>query len=122
MSLPASPFPEKITIAQKYNPAMLVTTQEEADAYFELCVEHAMRLGKKSRAAAEELERKNLGYYAGYFDNATRARVERLFRCEHPFFGAIAKYGPPTPEQALAMGMKMGAEMKAKEAAELEPA
>ncbi len=53
----------------------------------------------KTREEAEEIERANLGYWAGYYRPETRERVERLFRCAHPFFGSIAEKGPPTPEQ-----------------------
>lgn len=81
-------LPDGITIGDKYAPAMEIIDQVEADAYFEACVEHMMRFGK-SRVDAEAIERMNLAYYAGYYDNATRERVERLFRCAHPIFGAL---------------------------------
>lgn len=79
-----------ITIGEKYAPAMDITDQEVADAYFEACVQHTMDWGK-SREEAENTERENLGYYAGYYGNETRERVERLFGCAHPVFGAISK-------------------------------
>jgi hypothetical protein len=56
------------------------------------------------RAEAERIERANLGYYAGYYSTATRERVERLFSCAHPIFGAIASAGAPTPAEALLSG------------------
>lgn len=106
-----------ITIADKYGPAMIINDQTEADAYFEQCVVHSMRVGRCDRGAAEEIERRNLGYYAGYYDNETRERVERLFRCVHPVFGSIAKNGPPTLREAFAAGMiaaRSGTKMAAK--------
>jgi hypothetical protein len=93
------PFPDQITIGDKYRPAMTIEDQTEADAYFEQCVEHTMRFGKKSREEAESIERANLGYFAGYYSHDTRRRVERLFRCAHPIFGSIAQNGPPTAEE-----------------------
>lgn len=102
-------FPKAITLATKYEPAMAISSQDEADAYFKRCVQHAMLFGL-TRADAEKHERANLGYWAGYHSNATRERVERLFRCAHPYFGAIAEKGPPTPEQAFAIGMKIATE------------
>jgi len=96
-------LPGKITIGEKYRPAMQITDQAEADAYFEMCVEHCMRHGR-SREEAVAIEKQNLGYYAGYYDNKTRKRVERLFCCAHPVFGAIAAVGSPTPEQAFNLG------------------
>jgi hypothetical protein len=81
-------FPHKITIGDKYGPAMAITDETEARAYFEKCVRHSMAHGN-DRKQAERIERANLGYYAGYYDNETRERVERLFRCAHPVFGPI---------------------------------
>jgi len=86
---------------------MEITEQADANAYFERCVRHMMSRGH-SRADAEIIELKNLGYYAGYYGHETRSRVERLFRCEHPVFGPIEKNGPPTSEQAFEAGLKIG--------------
>jgi len=99
-----------ITIGEKYGPAMEITDQAEADAYFAKCVEHHMRCQKNegtkpNRAKAESVEKSNLGYYAGYYDSGTRERVERLFKCSHPVFGSIATNGQPTVREALAAGM-----------------
>lgn len=98
------PLLKKITIGDKYGPAMTITEQAEANEYFNRCVEHTMSFGC-SRKRAEEIERSNLGYYAGYYDNETRARVESLFACAHPIFGPISR-GAPTPEQAIEAGRK----------------
>ena len=95
---------ESVTYAEKYDPAMSITEQAEADAYFERCVLHHMSFGIE-RADAERFERGNLAYWAGYYDNETRARVERLFHCEHPIFGSIEKNGPPTAATAFRMGL-----------------
>jgi len=93
-----------ITIGEKYGPAMEMTDQAQADAYFEECVAHTMSFGS-SREQAESIERQNLGYYAGYYSHETRERVERLFHCTHPVFGAIKDNGPPTPLQAFNSGV-----------------
>lgn len=93
----------EITIGEKYGPAMAITDQAAADAYFEECVQHTM-VFVKDRAEAEKIERGNLGYFARYCSDETRARVERLFLCSHPIFGAIAVNGAPTAEQALRAG------------------
>ena len=96
-------FPDKITIGDKYGPAMNITDPSEAAAYFERCVEHNMRFGN-DRRQAESVERQNLGYYAGYCSDKTRRRVERLFRCSHPIFGAIGAVGAPTIDEAIQAG------------------
>ena len=105
---------EKITIGEKYSPAMEIIDQSEADDYFEALVEHTMRFGK-SREEAEKIELANLGYYAGYYNQETRLRVERLFKCEHPFFGPAAD-GQPTPEEAFEMGRQFATKMERSEA------
>ncbi|MCK1501535.1 hypothetical protein [Bradyrhizobium sp. 188] len=102
------PFPEHISLGEKYGPAMTIDDQAAASAYFERCVEHQIRAFGSTRAEAEEIEKANLGYWAGYYDNATRERVERLFSCAHPYFGKIAEVGPPTPAEALAAGIERG--------------
>lgn len=98
-----------LTIGDKYQPAMDIRDQDKADAYFEKLVMHSMSFGK-TREEAEEIERSNLGYFAGYYDDETRRRVEKLFRCEHPIFGAIVKNGRPTPKEAFEAGLKWARE------------
>ncbi len=108
-----SDFLHKITLGDKYGPAMEITEQAEADAYFEKCVRHSMRHSMRhdySREEAESIERSNLGYYAGYYSHETRERVERLFQCSHPVFGSIAKNGAPTPQEAFDAGVKLATE------------
>lgn len=96
-----------ITIGDKYGPAMEIDDQDEADRYFEKCVQHTLSFGYKDydRAKAEQIERSNLGYYAGYYSHKVRERVERLFRCTHPIFGS-ASNGPPTDREAFEVGQK----------------
>jgi hypothetical protein len=98
---------QNITAGEKYGPAMKITEQAAADAYFEECVQHNMTFGT-AREEAEKIEHANLGYWAGYYNNETRERVERLFRCAHPIFGAISQNGPPTPEEAFEAGVQAG--------------
>ena len=98
-------------IGQNYDSAMTIHDQAQADAFFEKCDDRAMAAAPgQTRFAAMIVEKANLGYFAGYYDDETRARVERLFRCAHPFFGAIASCGPPTVEEALAVGIRFGQE------------
>ena len=92
----------------RYQRAMEIQTPSEADAYFAELVEEQMLSSGCSRAQAENVERANLAYFAGYYNDETRERVERLFACAHPIFGPIAKYPAPSPEQALAMGRVFG--------------
>ena len=73
-------IPDKATMGDKYGPAMEMKTQAEADAYFEELVIHNIAHSDHTKEEAEEIERGNLGYFAGYYDNKTRMRVEKLFK------------------------------------------
>jgi len=106
-----SPFRQSATIGEVYGPAMVIEDQAAADAYFDLIVAHLMTWGE-SKESAEKMARDNLAYVAGYHGDATRLRVERLFNCAHPFFGPIAKNGPPTDEEALRAGMILGKKLR----------
>ena len=95
------------TVGERYAPAMEITDQVEADRYFDKLLEAQLEAGVP-REKAEKIERSNLGYFAGYYSNETRERVERLFRCAHPVFGSIKENGPPTTRQAFEAGLQMG--------------
>lgn len=75
-----SKLPQNMTIGEAYGPAVEVQTEEEARIYFEKLVERQIRFFDKSREEAQEQERMNIGYYAGYYDAETRNRVERLYK------------------------------------------
>lgn len=99
-------FKKNVTLGEKYTPAMKISDPKKAQEYFEACVRHTMTFGK-TRQDAEQIEKINLGYYAGYYDTETRIRVEKLFACSHPIFGSVLEKGIPTPEQAFKEGKKM---------------
>lgn len=92
-----------MTNGEKYGPAMRARTQQVADECFAALVAHSMSFGN-TREEAERIERSNIGYWAGYYDNETRRRVERLFRCSHPVFGPCE----PLPEEAYLLGLDAG--------------
>lgn len=96
-----------MTIGEAFGPAMEMTDETEARRYFNALVDRQMRVFGHDRTQAEKDTRANLGYYAGYYDSETRSRVERLFACAYPVFGAISKVGSPTPEEALRMDQDM---------------
>jgi ribonucleotide reductase beta subunit family protein with ferritin-like domain len=85
----------KITYGEKYGPAMQVQTKEEAAAYFEECVEHTMEWRPEiTREEAEAIERQNIDYYAGYYDNETMRRVYDLYETHHPVPGITPDTSP----------------------------
>jgi len=57
-----------------------------------------------------DITKSNLGYYAGYYDEETRIRVEKMFQCVHPVFGQYTK-NKLTSEQVFEMGRRRGLRM-----------
>ena len=96
-----------ITIGEKYRPAMAIKDPQKARKYFDELVANNMACSEHTKEEAEAIEKANLGYFAGYYDNETRVRVEKLFCCAHPVFGKAEKKAI-TPEEAFAMGVAMG--------------
>lgn len=99
---------KEMTNGECYDPAMKMTDPAEAGEWLKLLVERHIRGTGLSYEEAEKIERSNLGYWAGYYSEETRQRVEKLFNCEHPIFGSIERNGPPTFTQALTAGFQMG--------------
>lgn len=120
MTLPK--LSENPTIGETLGFAMKITNQEQADAWFEILVQDGIKRrgdllekfkdnenpASRVRFEIEKIIRGNLGYYAGYYDHETRARVERLFKCSHPIFGSIEENGPPSAAEALKKGLELG--------------
>jgi hypothetical protein len=69
-----------MTIGEKYGPAMDVSTEIEAREYFEKLVQHSMKVANRTREDAEWLEKTNIRYYSGYYDQQTRERVLALYQ------------------------------------------
>lgn len=101
---------ELLTFGECLGPAMSITDAADARQYLKDYVAFIQRaLDREPRTdgkTAAEIAGINLGYYAGYYDNETRERVEQLFNCWHPIFGSAKQ--PPTPEEAFAAGQKLG--------------
>lgn len=112
---------KRLTYGEVLKPAMEITDPEDAKQYFNTYVEfvlcelkndktkyrqsEAIDIDAMLRKEAEDICKSNLGYFAGYYDNETRKRVEELFLCEHPVFGSYKENSVPTPEEAFNAGM-----------------
>lgn len=97
----------KVSHGEKYGPVADILTQEAADAYFNGCVEHTMTEWGRTRDEAIATERQNIGYWAGYYDRETAARIHKLFRCYHPILGSFENDWP-TVDEAYSAGKKAG--------------
>lgn len=102
---------ETLTYREALGPAMEIRTQEDADQYkkdYIAYTEKFLTNGKnESGLTAEQIVNTNLGYYAGYYDDEIRERVERLFKCSHPIFGSIKTNSAPTPKEAFELGKQL---------------
>lgn len=80
-----------MTYGESLRPAMEITDANDAKQYFDSYVAFIQKhLDKDPRSdgmTAEQIAKVNIGYFAGYYDNETRGRVERVFGCFHPVFG-----------------------------------
>lgn len=96
-----------------YSDAVKVKTQEEADVILAALVNQCMENTDKTREEVEEIQRSNIGYVAGYYDEATRERAEKLYGAVHPIFGPVSNV--ITPDQAFQMGREFAASTKGKQ-------
>lgn len=96
-----------MTIGDCLHPAMEIQDEQDAMQYLKAYAAHIQAfLDKEPRTdgkTAYDVARINLGYFAGYYDQETRERVERLFNCQHPIFGN-ASAGVPTTQEAFEAG------------------
>lgn len=93
-------LPDQLTYGEAYGPVAEIETEAAASAYFEDLVERTMRTTGRDRVAAEAIQRQNIGYWSGYYDQDTAARINRLFGTTHPIFGDTQ----PTAGEAFAAG------------------
>jgi hypothetical protein len=115
MDLPTE-FPNDATWHDLLDPAMKITEKEDADAYFETLIQHALKLDENlTRETAVRNMKSSLGYFAGYYSSDVRARVEEFFDCAHPVFGRIEEKGEPTLEEAFKAGVEMAAKKAKKD-------
>jgi hypothetical protein len=100
-------FDDDVTVEEKYGPAMQINTEDDAKRYLEGCIAHTVRVNKEIlEEDARQQELDNIGYYAGYFDEETRKRVEKLFGAVHPVFGSVKI--KRTPKEIFDLGFEIG--------------
>lgn len=80
---------ELVTIGELGNAAASLQSREEAQEFM-----------RQYRAENPEFADQNIGYLSGYYDRATKARIQDWCGVAHPIFGKAE----PTPEQAVAAG------------------
>lgn len=107
---------DTLSYGETLGPAMEIETEDEASRYFARYCRWIMRVNAENDKflglkEAQDIAKTNIGYYSGYFGEETQRRVERVFKCVHPFFGSVD--GPPkTPEDILKLGQELGERSK----------
>lgn len=103
--------PGNVSYTSKYDAIFRIDDGETARRYLRACVDHCMRLNDMAgkpidKQKAMQIEKTNIGYYAGYGTAQDRLRVENLFGCIHPFLGPAEEQ--PSPGIMLALGKAVG--------------
>lgn len=105
-----------LSYGEVLGPAMRVENHEEAARYFKRLILYMMRFypkdeqtGKKKTMEEHiQIQKGNLGYYAGYYDSDTQRRVAKYFGAVHPIFGTAGV----TPKEAFEAGVAAGKRLK----------
>jgi hypothetical protein len=94
-----------LTYGECLEPAMEIKDQKDADQYKADYIKYTegflINGVSEHGETAEQIVNANLGYFAGYYSDETRKRVEKLFCCSHPIFGSISQNGRPSSEEAF---------------------
>lgn len=96
-----------MTYKEQFDSALKCKTRKEAKAWVE---KEVVRYWQEFGIAKDEAERtilSNLGYMAGYYEDAVMTKIYRLFRAEHPIFGAPQQAKKVSPENAVRIGQEM---------------
>jgi len=92
------------TTGDLYGPAMNIHTEEDATEYMAALTRWSVLHHGQDLKVAWDTHLKNIGYFAGYFDEKTQKRVEKVFKTKHPIFGS-ASLGVIRPEAAFEAGV-----------------
>lgn len=96
---------DSLTYGECLDPIFKITDKADAMQYKKAYVEFTEKHIKENEPlSALQIVNSNIGYYAGYGSNEDRKRIEELFECSHPVFGAVKENGVPTGEEAFECG------------------
>lgn len=79
-----------ISMGQVFNMALSLakTDYDEAQNFFKEYIKYIYEDNKNiSLEKAEEIAKRNLGYFAGYFDSDICNIIYKTYECSHPIFG-----------------------------------
>lgn len=97
-----------------YEAAMHLETEEQAEAWLDkISAEYLQNNPLAEPEATRTKFRESAAYYAGYFGQDTRARVERIFKTAHPILGAWDRPDPLSIPDIIKLGFEFGQRVRA---------
>lgn len=79
-----------MTFGEVFESAMKCDTLDQANSWMQHEVQRHVTEYNQTPEEAENIIKSNLGYFAGYYDEATREKIERLFSAQRPIFGSVS--------------------------------
>jgi hypothetical protein len=103
-----------VTIGEQFDDAMRCETKAQASLWIERELERYWTQYEVPAPKALEIIKSNLGYMAGYYDEAAAKKISHLFGALHPIFGTDSYFTDVTPEQAFEAGKAFMTELEKK--------
>ena len=79
---------EVLTFGECLNPFASITSQLEMIAYYndyiKYCERQLIKHPRNDNKTGKEIADINIGYYTGYFDSITAARIKSFLNIKHP--------------------------------------
>ena len=102
------------TYREQFESALACETTEEAELWMEKEVAHYVENHGETVTKAMSIIKCNIGYMAGYCDDATAKKIHRLFNAVHPIFGTATYHEDVSFEEPFGIGRKLGEAVKQK--------
>mgnify|MGYP003393479473 CR=1 FL=1 len=100
------------TYREQFESALKCESLEEAELWMEKEVQYYVEHYEKQPIEAINIIKVNLGYMAGYYDDATAKKIHRLFNAVHPIFGTSTYHRDTSAEEAFKIGKELGTRIK----------
>ncbi len=96
------------TYREQFESALKCESSEQAELWMEKEVQHYVEHHEKQPSEAMNIIKVNLGYMAGYYDDAVAKKIHRLFNAVHPIFGTSSYHRDISGEEAFEIGKAFG--------------
>lgn len=90
------------TWEQEFAQALHIQSADDAEEFLDTLIVRRMALTGQTYDECDLLVRNDLGYWSGYYSEAQRAHIERLFHAVHPLLGPVSRQ--LTMREAMALG------------------